>query len=210
MLLKTENNFMKKYSYILIICSIIGFLASLFLTLDIIKLSVNPNIDLPCNINPFISCKSVIDSWQGSLLGFPNPIIGLLYFPFLFLMGIFYFFDLLKIENEKITKKSLLVNLTNTGITLSMALVFWFYYQSVFIIGSLCLYCMIVWIVSWLPFTSMINNFIENKKNTLPLSKLETFISKNHILILILGYIIGVFIIIFKFSDYIFSISKSI
>ena len=67
----------KSLPYILIIGSIIGFLASFVLTLDVIKLMANPDVELPCNLNPFISCTSVATSEQASVFGFPNSLLGI-------------------------------------------------------------------------------------------------------------------------------------
>src|SRR3989338_3459160 len=78
----------KTYPYMLIIGSLIGLLASFFLMLDTITLIKNPTAEIPCNLNPFISCGNAILSEQGQVFGFPNPILGLISFSLLFGLGL--------------------------------------------------------------------------------------------------------------------------
>jgi uncharacterized membrane protein len=82
---------MKSYPYILIVGSIIGLLASFGLMLDTIKLFRDPDAILLCNVNPFIGCSSVIDTWQGYVFGFPNPLLGIISFSMLFAVGVMLF-----------------------------------------------------------------------------------------------------------------------
>src|SRR3989338_1556084 len=146
---------MKSYPYILIVGSIIGLLASFLLTLDTIKLIKNPNVSLPCNINPFVSCTSVATAWQGQVFGFPNSLLGIVAFAMLLATGIMLF------AGGRAHK--LYWQLVNLGSLASMVFVVWFFYQSVYNIGSLCLYCMVVWAVTWPIFLyTTVWNYREN------------------------------------------------
>ena len=179
----------KKYPLILVIGSIIGLLASFILTIDTIKLIENPNVELPCNLNPFISCTSVATAWQGSVLGFPNSLLGIIFFSIFLTAGI-----ILMTGGNFSKKFSLFLNFLSLGAMLS---VFWFFYQSVYQIGSLCLYCMTVWSITWPIFlyTTIWNNL------SLP-SKLREFITKNHLSILIIWYVAIIVLILFRFRDF--------
>ena len=46
------------------------------LVLEKLHVLEHPADALSCDLNVFISCKSVMASWQSHLLGFPNPLIG--------------------------------------------------------------------------------------------------------------------------------------
>ena len=144
----------KSYPYILIIGSIIGLLASFVLTVDTIKFIENPNVDVLCNINPFISCTSVASEWQSYIFGFPNSLLGIVAFSMLFAMGIMLYFGgpdssiLDKISGQNKARKPLWC-LVNLGTAFAMIFVMWFVYESVYVINSLCLYCMMVWAVTW-------------------------------------------------------------
>lgn len=65
----------------LIIAGLIGVWAAFELTLDKFTLLAHPAAQLTCNLNPLVGCGKNLDSWQGSVLGFPNPLIGLLCWP---------------------------------------------------------------------------------------------------------------------------------
>jgi len=198
---------MKSYPYILVIGSIIGLLASFILTTSTIELIKNPSVDLPCNINPFVSCTSVANTWQASVFGFPNSLLGIIAFSMLFVIGIMLFFGgsnsslLDKITGENRARKPLWL-LVNFGTLSAMLFVVWFFYQSVYNIGSLCIYCMIVWLVTWPIF---LYTTIWNYKEGHYYKKFDTFlnfISRFHLQILIILYLIATLLIFFQFKDF--------
>src|SRR5581483_6718301 len=59
--------------YILIVGGIIGTICSFILSNDTIDSLKNPHFVPSCNINPVLSCGSVMHSAQGAAFGFPNP-----------------------------------------------------------------------------------------------------------------------------------------
>lgn len=189
-------NIQKLYPYILIVGSVIGLLASFVLTVDTFKLVKNPSVNLPCNINPFISCASVANTWQASIFGFPNSLLGIVAFAMLFAVGVM-------LLSGGRSKKPLWL-LVNLGTLVAMIFVMWFFFESVYRIGSLCLYCMITWAVTWPLFLyTTIWNFREN--HFYFFKSLFHFISKYHIQILIIGYLIPILLILLQFRDFFFS-----
>lgn len=207
----------KTYPYILIIGSLVGLLASFILTVDTIKFIENPDVDILCNINPFISCTSVASEWQSYIFGFPNSLLGIVAFSMLFAMGIMLYFGgpdssiLDKISGQNKARKPLWL-LVNLGTVFAMGFVMWFVYESVYVIGSLCLYCMITWIVTWPIFLyTTIWNFKENNFSIIKIKqdnlagKILGLVSKNHIQILILWYVIIIFLILFQFKNFFFA-----
>lgn len=204
----------KTYPYILIVGSIIGLLASFFLTLDTIKLIADPAAEIPCNINPFISCASSALAWQGKVFGFPNSLLGITAFSMLFAVGVMLF------SGGK-AKKPLWL-LVNLGTLAAMIFVMWFFFQSVYRLGSLCIYCMVVWTVTWPTFLyTTIWNFKENHfdidqtkrksflflkpKHQKKIDSVFGFISHYHAQILVIWYLAIVFSILFKFRDFFFN-----
>ena len=121
----------------LILTGIAGWVASFGLTLERLRVMANPVAVTACDISPFISCKSVMLSEQAALFGFPNPLIGLAAFfaPVVIGMAIF--------AGAKF--KGWFWNLFLLGILFAMVFVVWLMVQSVYVIGSLCLYCMVAW-----------------------------------------------------------------
>mgnify|MGYP001609861800 FL=1 len=196
----------KSFPYILIIGSIIGLLASFLLTVDTIKLIGNPDVELPCNINPFVSCTSVATTWQAEVFGFPNSLLGITAFAMLFAVGVMLF-------SGGRSKKPLWL-LVNLGTLAAMVFVMWFFYESVYNIGSLCTYCMITWVVTWPLFLyTTIWNFKENHfalsslkiKQQRIIDSIGHFISRHHIQILIVWYLIIILLILLRFRDFFFA-----
>ena len=61
----------------LIIAGVIGWIAAFALTVEKFELLINPQEALGCDFSLLVQCRANLESWQGSLFGFPNPIIGL-------------------------------------------------------------------------------------------------------------------------------------
>lgn len=199
----------KHFPYLLITLSLVGLFASFFLMLDTISLMENPETDLPCNLNPFISCGNAILSKQGQIFGFPNPILGLISFSLLFGVALSLIYHVIPEENLisrnfPSRSKKIFWALVNLGTLASIIFVIWFAYESLYVLGSLCLYCLVVWLVTWPIFLyTTIWNIKEGhfsfKKTCRPL---DAFLEKHHILLLILGYILLAVLIFAKFKDF--------
>jgi uncharacterized membrane protein len=121
----------------LISFGVMGWIASLGLTVERIKVASDPNATLACDISPFLSCKSVMLSEQASLFGFPNPLIGLTAFA----APIFIAFALMAGARFA----SWFWQLFMAGNLLGLVFVFWLFAQSAYEIGFLCIYCMVAW-----------------------------------------------------------------
>lgn len=195
----------KTFPYILITGGIIGLLASFLLEIDAFELIKNPAAKLPCNINPFISCTSVANTWQSHVFGFPNSILGIIAFSMLLAIGIMLF-------SGGRSRKPLWL-LVNLGTLAAMAFVMWFFYESVYKIGSLCAYCMVVWTITWPLFLyTTIWNFKENHfavsslkiKTQKIIDKIGHFISNNHVQILVIWYLVIILLIVFHFRVFFF------
>lgn len=171
----------KSYPYILIVCGLIGLLASFLLTVDTMKLAKDPGLDLPCNLSPFISCTSVIDSPQGKIFGFANSLLGITGFSFIVATGILLLSG--AVPNKRFW------NFFTIGITLAIILVHWFIFQSIYVIGSLCLYCMITWAATWPIFLFTIIQYFKAE-------------NKNRYAILVGWYLLIILLILVRFREY--------
>ena len=127
----------KKFAWTLIITGIVGWIAAFTLTLERLHVASNPDATLSCDLNPFISCKSVMLTEQARLLGFPNPIIGLGAFIFPIAVG----FAILAGAKFALWFWRMFA----TGITMGFLFVVWLWTQSTFVINVLCPYCMVAW-----------------------------------------------------------------
>ncbi|RIJ78029.1 Vitamin K epoxide reductase [Nakamurella silvestris] len=126
--------------WLLLIGGLVGAVASFVLTADKVHLLEDPSYVPGCSINAQFSCGSVMTSWQASLFGFPNSLIGLAAFPVVAALGALL---LGGVRLPRWVWWSL-----QAGALFAVVLVHWLMIQSVYEIGALCLYCMAVWTVT--------------------------------------------------------------
>ena len=123
-----------------LIAGVIGLVASMALTIEKFKILLDPHYVPPCNVNPIVSCGSVMTTPQASLLGFPNPLLGIIGFTVVMVTGV------LAVANVPLPQWYW-IGLT-VGTLIGATLVHWLIFQSLYRIGALCPYCMVVWAVS--------------------------------------------------------------
>ncbi|OBG28221.1 hypothetical protein A5672_04100 [Mycobacterium alsense] len=123
-----------------LIAGVIGLVASTTLTVEKIEILLNPSYVPSCNINPIVSCGSVMVTPQASLLGFPNPLLGLVAFTVVIVTGV------LALANVALPQWYW-AGLT-VGVLIGAVFVHWLIFQSLYRIGALCPYCMVVWAVT--------------------------------------------------------------
>ncbi len=121
----------------LIVAGAAGWWAAFNLTLDKFAVLENPGAELNCNISVLVQCGKNLASAQGSAFGFPNPLIGLGGFAAVIAVGV-----------------GLLAGATfarwfwiafNVGIAGALTFVIWLIGTSIFVLGTLCPWCMLVW-----------------------------------------------------------------
>lgn len=125
---------------LLIIAGLIGGAAAFTLAVEKVLLLKNPAYSPSCSINPILSCGSVMVTDQAEVFGFPNPFIGVLTFPVVVTIGVL---ALTKVPLPRWVWLGL-----NAGSALGVVFVHWLIAQSLYNIGALCPYCMVVWIVT--------------------------------------------------------------
>lgn len=134
-----------------IILGIIGFILTWTLNSEKIKTISDPEYVPHCDLGEgtLFSCKTVMFSSQASILGIPNMYFGIAGFLILIIFGItLYFSNRFGQEISKTIEYLLL-----TGMIIALSFSIWLAIQSSLVIGSLCLYCIGIWIVSILLFS---------------------------------------------------------
>jgi uncharacterized membrane protein len=126
----------KAVRVILIIGGIIGVLASLMITIEKFDLLQHPNASFICDLNPVISCGSVMESKQANAFGFMNTYIGLLGFPVIATIGV------AMLAGARFRRWFWLAMLG--GLSLGILFAYWLLFESVYRIGALCPYCLSV------------------------------------------------------------------
>ncbi|GAA2550251.1 putative membrane protein [Neomicrococcus aestuarii] len=125
------------FGWIVALTGLVAFIASFILVLERFALYKDPGHVTSCDINPWISCGTVMRSWQAALFGFPNPIIGIIGFAVVITIGV-------SLLSGARFPRWYWIGF-QTGITLAFAFCVWLWSQAVYDINALCIYCMIVW-----------------------------------------------------------------
>ncbi|MDJ1115278.1 vitamin K epoxide reductase family protein [Microbacterium dauci] len=128
----------------LIIAGVIGWIAAFALTMERMKLLADPNATAACDISLLVQCGANLQSWQGSVFGFPNPILGLTGWMAPVVVGV------ALLAGARFARWFWL--LFGLGITGAFAFVIWLISQSVFVLGTLCPWCMVTWAVTFPTF----------------------------------------------------------
>ena len=133
---------------LLIVGGALGLLASFSLTLDDFTLLSHPSAQLGCSINTVVQCGKNIQSWQGRVFGFPNPLLGLMMFPAPVIVGVAML--------GKVRFPHWFWAIFNLGMWFAIGFVGWLSSESIFVIGTLCPWCSLVYAVvipMWLAVT---------------------------------------------------------
>jgi uncharacterized membrane protein len=182
--------------WILVIGGLIGLIAATQLTLEKFHLLENPGAELSCDINPIVACGSVISSDQAKAFNFPNPMLGLSGFAVLITIGMAMFAG-------GTFKRWFWLGL-EAGTIFGVLFVHWLIYQSLYTIGALCPYCMVVWTVTipifW--YTTLYNLNEGNIKVSKKLKPASEFVQKYHAEILLVWFLIIIGLILNKFWYY--------
>lgn len=177
--------------WILVIGGFIGLICAFVLSMEKIALLKNPAYQPSCNLNPVLSCGSIIRTAQASAFGFPNPFIGLFGYGVVITVGM----GLL----AGATFKRWFWRGLEAGTLFGILFCHWLAYQSLYNIGALCIYCMVVWSITWPIFwyTTLYNLREGHIPTPQSLKGIVTFAQKHHADILVAWYVI-VFVLILQ------------
>jgi len=124
----------------LIVFGVIGWIAAFALTVEKFELLKNPGTVLSCDYGFLVQCSKNLESAQGSLLCFPNPILGLTGWTAVIVVG------------AALLSGARFANwfwvLFNIGTALAFALIVFLIVTSIYFLGTLCPWCMVTWIVT--------------------------------------------------------------
>jgi uncharacterized membrane protein len=182
--------------FIMLAAGIIGVLCAGILMVDKIRLLEHPDAVLGCDINPIVACGSVINTPQASAFGFPNPLIGLVGFGMIAIIGA----GML----AGATFRRWFWLCVQGGVTFGIVFVAWLQYQSIYAIGALCPFCMVVWsvMIPLFMYVTLYNLGEGNIKLPKRLQRASTFVRRHHGDILVLWYLVILALIAERFWYY--------
>lgn len=127
------------FAALLVVLGITGWIAAFALTLDKFAALTDPSTGLGCDFSILVQCSANLDSPQGAVFGFPNPLIGVAAWiaPIVVGAGL--------LAGARFDRWFWAV--FNLGFVFALGFVIWLITQSVFLLGTLCPWCMLTWAV---------------------------------------------------------------
>lgn len=123
-----------------LIAGVLGLAAAVTLTVEKVELLIDPSYQPSCSLNPVLSCGSVMVTPQASVFGFPNSLLGIVAFSVVLVTGVL---AVARVPLPRWYWAGLAA-----GTLLGTVFVHWLIFQSLYDIGALCPYCMVVWAVT--------------------------------------------------------------
>lgn len=120
----------------MLLSAAISLIAAFVLSIDAVKLAANPNTVLSCDINSVLSCGQVALSWQAQLFGFPNSFIGLACEPVVMTLAI------AGLGGTRFPRWFMIA--AQSIYLLGLIFAYWLFFQSSFVIGALCPWCLVI------------------------------------------------------------------
>jgi uncharacterized membrane protein len=124
---------------LLIVGGFVGLVAAFALTLDKFEVLIHPGAALNCNISVLVQCGKNLSAPEGAAFGFPNPMLGLMMFPAPIIVGV------ASLAGARFPRWFWAV--FNLGMAFAIGFVAWLMSVSVFVLFTLCPWCMVVWSV---------------------------------------------------------------
>ncbi|WP_114907829.1 vitamin K epoxide reductase family protein [Ornithinimicrobium murale] len=123
----------------LVVAGLLGLWASFELVLAKFATLDDADAVLGCDFSIVVQCGANLASDQGAAFGFPNPLLGLAGFVAPVAVGV------ALLAGARFARWFWL--LFQLGVTGGMAFVLWLIGQSIYVLGTLCPWCMVVWAV---------------------------------------------------------------
>ena len=138
----------------------LSLIAAFVLSYDAVKLAADPTTALSCDVNAVISCGTVGLSWQASLFGFPNAFLGLITEPVVITIAVAGLAGVRFPRWFMVTAQAIYL--------LGLIFAVWLFSQSMWVIGALCPWCLLVTISTSLVFLTLLHYNVRENNLYLP------------------------------------------
>ena len=190
---QNENN---RTFVVLLVFSVFSLFASFILTIDHFAVLQNPGTKLNCSINVILNCSTVMQTWQSSLFGFPNTVVGLMAYSVLVTIAV------IALTGVRLNKTFMV--LANLGALGGIIFSEWLAYESIYVIQVLCPYCLIVLFSTIMIFAAITHYNLRNNNFNFKIktnNKIQNFLDKEYDKLLVFVWVsILVFAILSKFG----------
>lgn len=185
----------------MLVGSILSLIASFVLSVEAVELARDPEAVLACSVNVVLNCATVGIHPSASMFGFPNSFLGLIAEPIVMTVAI------AGLAGVKFPRKFMLT--AQIFYTLGFLFAYYLLYLSMFVIGALCPWCLLVTVTTTFVFFSMTRYNIREDNLFLPKKwsvAAKRFIDKDYDkLVLFILVATVVFSILIKYRDGLFS-----
>ena len=185
----------------MLIGALLSLLAAFVLSVESFEIAKNPNAELSCSINIVLNCATVAKHATSYMFGFPNPFLGLIAEPVVITVAI--------AGLAGIAFPRRFMFFAQIGYTLGFILAIYLFFTSMFVIGALCPWCLLVTASTTFVWFSITRYNIRENNLYLP-KKIQkaahTFIQKDYDK-LVLGVVMALMIasIFLKYGDSLFA-----
>ncbi|WP_333716876.1 vitamin K epoxide reductase family protein [Gordonia sp. (in: high G+C Gram-positive bacteria)] len=193
---QAEASWTRIVAWVLTIGGAIGLIASADLSIEKIEMLKDPSYSPSCNFNSLFSCGSVMVTDQASAFGPPNPFIGIAGFSVFVTVGV------ALLSGARLAKWFWLG--LQLGATFAVVFVHWLIDQSLYEIGKLCPWCMVVWSVT-IPSFLFVTVRNAHAFGLVERSRFVGILARNHGLILMVWVLTLIALIVIRFWDEYFS-----
>jgi len=145
---------------LLVTTGAISLLAAWALIVERLRLLEDPTHIPICSLNATFSCGSVMTTRQASAFGVPNPLVGIAGFSIVVTIGV-------ALLAGAHFHRWFWIGL-QAGVTFGIVFVHWLMFQSIYRIEALCIFCMIVWVMTAVLFWYVTLCNLESSRATLP------------------------------------------
>ena len=128
------------FGLFLMLSGAIGLTAAMALSVEKIEKLTNPDTGLSCDFSVLVQCSANLDSAQGAAFGVPNPFLGLVGFALVLCVGV----ALWAVPHFA----RWFCVLFNFGVAGAFGFVVWLIGQSIYVLGTLCPWCLVVWLTT--------------------------------------------------------------
>ena len=124
----------------MVVSGLIGLYTSFVLSIEAIHVAVanatSTTASASCDLNAFISCSAVADTWQAQLFGFPNAFLGIAAEAIVITVAIAMIGGVLFPRWFMLSAQAVY--------TAGLLFAWWLFQQSFFVIGALCPWCLLI------------------------------------------------------------------
>ena len=131
----------------MLVFALLSLIAAAVLSIEAITLAKNPDAVLSCSFNTWIDCAKVGSTWQANVLGFPNAFLGLVSEPVVMTIAV------ASLAGVRFPRWFMFT--ANVCYLLGVIFAYWLLWQSTYVIGALCPWCLLVTVSTTFVFTSM-------------------------------------------------------